>query len=156
MQATLQKIRRLTLAITKSDGAYYYFARSRQVNENMLMLLYALDDGLPHSQKQVCSDWLLPKTTVNSVVRELRAAGHLELISQTNSREKLLALTESGRAFAQALLQPLYRAERAAMERTVARYSADFLDAYDHFADCFAAEIFAQLHPDSERKGNPT
>ena len=53
-------------------------------------------------------------------------------------------------------LLPLYRAERAAMERTVARYSADFLDAYDHFADCFAAEIFAQLRPGSERKGNPT
>ena len=69
MQKDFQNIRRLTLAATKNDGAYYYFARQLHINENTLTLLYALGDGQAHSQKQVCDDWLLPKTTVSTNVR---------------------------------------------------------------------------------------
>ena len=46
-------IRRLTQAFNRIDGAYYYCARRLGVEENTLALLYALDDGRPHSQKQV-------------------------------------------------------------------------------------------------------
>ena len=31
---------------------------------NALSLLYALDDGEPHSQKQLCEQWLIPRTTM--------------------------------------------------------------------------------------------
>ena len=88
MQKDFQNIRRLTLAATKNDGAYYYFARRLHINENTLTLLYALGDGQAHSQKQVCDDWLLPKTTVSTNVRELREAGYLELEPIENTRER--------------------------------------------------------------------
>lgn len=45
MQKDFQNIRRLTLAATKNDGVYYYFARRLHINENTLTLLYALGDG---------------------------------------------------------------------------------------------------------------
>ena len=44
MQKDFQNIRRLTLAATKNDGAYYYFARRLHINENTLTLYY--DDSL--------------------------------------------------------------------------------------------------------------
>ena len=71
--------RRLILAATRMDGAYYYFARHSGVPENQLALFYALSDGKPHSQKEICEDWLIPKTTINTVVKEQVAAGHLTL-----------------------------------------------------------------------------
>ena len=45
-------VRRLALVINRMDGAYYLYARQHGVNENALTLLYALDDGEPHSQKR--------------------------------------------------------------------------------------------------------
>lgn len=155
MQKDFQRIRRLTLAVTKNDGAYYYFARHLHINENTLTLLYALGDGRAHSQKQVCEDWLLPKTTVSTNVRELREAGYLELEPRENTREKALVLTGAGKAFAETVLQPLYRAEQAAMEKTLARFSPEFVDAFQYFADCFQTEIFAQTNAANtqEKKG---
>lgn len=72
-------VRRLALVTNRMDGAYYLYARQHGVNENALTLLYALDDGEPHSQKQVCEEWLMPKTTVNTIVRQLEAEGYLTL-----------------------------------------------------------------------------
>ena len=152
MQKDFPNIRRLTLAATKNDGAYYYFARRLHINENTLTLLYALGDGQAHSQKQVCDDWLLPKTTVSTNVRELREAGYLELEPIENTREKALILTESGKAFAETVLQPLYHAEQAAMEKTLARFSPEFIDAFQYFAACFQTEIFSQAVTDEEQK----
>ena len=68
-------VRRLGMAAVRMDGAYYMCAKKFGVKENMLDLLYALDDGAPHTQKQICGDWLMPKTTVNTSVKELVAAG---------------------------------------------------------------------------------
>ena len=72
-------IRRLTQAFNRIDGAYYYCARRLGVEENTLALLYALDDGRPHSQKQVCEEWLIPKTTINTIVHRMQQQGYLTL-----------------------------------------------------------------------------
>ena len=48
--------RRLVAASYASDGAYYRWALRSGVTEHTLNLLYALDDGLPHSQKQISEE----------------------------------------------------------------------------------------------------
>ena len=105
--------RRLILATTRMDGAYYYFARHSGVPENQLALFYALSDGKPHSQKEICEDWLIPKTTINTVVKEQVAAGHLTLRAG-EGREKIICLTDAGRAYAEKAISALCAAERAA------------------------------------------
>ena len=116
MDATERAVRRLMLATEKIDGAYYLFARKRGAKENELTLLWALDDGQPHTQQQICRDWLIPKTTVNTTVKALAAAGYLTLLPAKDGREKQIALTEAGRAWAGQVLAGIYAAERAAME----------------------------------------
>ncbi len=61
--------RRLIAATSAADGAYYRWAVQSGVTPHTLDLLYALDDGLPHSQKQICEEWAIPKTTINTVVK---------------------------------------------------------------------------------------
>lgn len=79
MNETFAEIRRLMLATNRIDGAYYLLSRKLGVKENILALLYALDDEETHSQKRICEDWLFPKTTINTIIRELVQAGYVTL-----------------------------------------------------------------------------
>ena len=93
----LEAIRRLMFAGTRIDGAYYLYARRRGIKENALTLLYALDDGEPRTQTQLCAEWLIPKTTINTIVRALEREGCLVLSHEEGAREKAIVLTEKGR-----------------------------------------------------------
>lgn len=141
--------RRLILATTRMDGAYYYFARRSGVPENLLALFYALSDGKPHSQKEICEDWLIPKTTINTVVKEQVAAGHLTLRAG-EGREKIICLTEAGRAYAQKTVSALCAAERAAAEQVVAKHGAGFVAAMEDFAAALWREYEACLQQTKE------
>ena len=76
MDNAFEAIRQLMTAFNKIDGSYYFCAKSLGVKENTLAVLYALDDGLPHSQKQLSEEWLIPRTTVNTIVKELEKEGY--------------------------------------------------------------------------------
>ena len=128
MEKTLAEIRRLMLATTKIDGAYYLFSRRLGIKENVLVLLYALDDGKPHSQKQICEDWLVPKTTINTNVKELVRAGYVMLYPGAGTREKIIGLTDAGKAYTEQIMRRVYEAEQAAMKRTLQQFSPQFVD----------------------------
>lgn len=68
-------IQKLMVATNKIDGVYYYFAKRLGLKENEFFFLYALSDGKPHTQKEICDLWLIPKTTLNTVVRGLSPSG---------------------------------------------------------------------------------
>ena len=70
MEHIQKEIRRLIIAVNKIDGLYYQEAKKLGIKGNALSLLYALDDGEPHSQKQLCEQWLIPRTTMNTIVKE--------------------------------------------------------------------------------------
>ena len=93
MDKNVEMIRRIMLAVTRVDGAYYYFSKKLGMKENVLTLLYALDDGEQHSQKQICQDWLIPKTTLNTSVKELVKYGYVTLKPAEVTSEKTIALT---------------------------------------------------------------
>ena len=145
MEKTLAEIRRLMLATTKIDGAYYLFSRRLGIKDNVLVLLYALDDGKPHSQKQICEDWLVPKTTINTNVKELVRAGYVMLYPGAGTREKIIGLTDAGKAYTEQIMRRVYEAEQAAMKRTLQQFSPQFVDAIDFFADCLHNEFQQRL-----------
>ena len=156
MDETVEQIIRLMRNICKIDGTFYYFARRFAAKENLLYLLYALDDGQPHSQAEICRDWMIPKTTVNTNVKELVAAGYATL-EQGEGREKVIALTEQGRAYAGELLGQVYAAERSAMEQTLGEYSGTFVDAVAYFAQALCREFDRRaLHAPSPGEGKET
>ena len=47
-------LKRINNAINKIDGAYYFCGKKLGIKENTLALFYALKDGAPHTQKQIC------------------------------------------------------------------------------------------------------
>lgn len=142
LEDSYEAIRHLMIAINKIDGGYYLCARKLGINENMLALLYALDDGEAHSQKQICEDWLIPKTTINTVVHELTEAGYITLIPGKKRREKIICLTEEGKRYTHSLVEKLYVAEQEALRETLENFSPEFVEAMD----CFAGNLEAAFH----------
>ena len=95
-------------------------SRKIGVKENTMILLYALDDGRPHTQKEICEEWLIPKTTLNTIVRECVKSGYLVL--QPGSREKEIRLTEQGKAYAASVLNRVYNWSGAPQTRCRSRH----------------------------------
>ena len=130
---------RLLEALNRIDGAYYLWARRRGINENRLMVLYYLDGRERCSQKEISDAWLIPKTTVNTVVRQLEQEGLVTL--EAHGREKTVALTAAGRAYAKGLVCSMKAAERHALASAAAAYGPQFIDAFEHFAGILCREL---------------
>lgn len=126
--------RRLLRALYNIDEAYYLNEGKRKLSDAQLCVMYALDDGKPHSQREISQEWLLAKTSVNTIVKRWEKDG---LVTMTpipgKRREMSMTLTEAGRDYARSLLGFLYRAEEKALERTIGKYSDQFIEAIEFF-----------------------
>ena len=99
-------------AIYHVDSFYNEFAKQSKVSSALLWVLYALNDGNPHTQIEISKDWELPKTTVNTVIKDIQKDGYVELVPiKGKRREMSIVLTESGKKFADDVLSDLYKKE---------------------------------------------
>lgn len=105
-------------AVYRIDGAYDVFSRSAGISPTMLWVLSAINDGKAHTQSQLCWDWNLPRTTVNTQIKELERLGYVTLRQVPGTRRELyVELTGAGRAYADQVLAPVYEAEEALFQR---------------------------------------
>lgn len=107
MAGERESVRRLMVAINRVDGIWYLLARKSGMKVNTISLLFALDDGKAHTQKQICEEWIIPRTTINTVVKECVELGYVELEQIDRSKEKLVRLTEKGMQYTQQVLLSL-------------------------------------------------
>lgn len=127
-------IRRIMTAVNTIDGIYALEAKKIGIKENTLSLLYALDDGKAHTQTQICTEWLIPKTTINTIVKECIHAGYVTLEAEGHSHDKKIKLTERGQEYARNVLAQVYTIEQKAMEKTIGQFSTEFIDAVQQFS----------------------
>ena len=99
-------------ALYHVDSFYDEFAKQSNVSAALLWVLYALGDGNPHTQIEISNDWELPKTTVNTVIKEIQKDGYALLVPIKGTRREMsIVLTESGKKFADNVLSDLYKKE---------------------------------------------
>nr|QGT51436.1 hypothetical protein Unknown280_1280 [uncultured Spirochaetaceae bacterium] len=149
-----ETVRRMMRAMNEIDGIYYYFARRLGVNENTLAFLYALSDGKMHSQKKMSDEWLIPRTTINTIVKNMVANGIIVLDSKQCAKEKSISLTKKGRQYVDTLLDGVFAAEQKAIKDTLQRYSAEFVDALEYFESRLWEEFNGNICSDGGGK-NP-
>lgn len=110
-----EAIRRIMISINKIDELYERVQRKTGVKGNTVWVLYALDDGKPHSQKQIYEEWLIPKTTLNTIVKELESDGYVRMEPISGQRREMnIYLTEAGKKYARQVLDSFYQAEEEA------------------------------------------
>lgn len=94
------------------DNFYNEFAKKSGVKPNLMWILYALDDGLPHSQKEISISWDIPITTINTIVKELINDGYVELSHIKGKRREMnIILTKKGVLYSKEILSDLYKIE---------------------------------------------
>lgn len=128
--------RMLGEAVYRIDSAYDVFSKNAGIKANMLWLLSALNDGEKHTQSQICWDWNYPRTTVNTLVKELEQQGYVELIPVTGTRRELyIELTEEGKAYANSILNKVYEAEEELFERYSRDHDTEFVNQLNQFSN---------------------
>lgn len=148
MESMRSQARRLTIALFNIDQTYFTNEQQNHIKESELCLMYALDDGIPHSQRQISEEWLIPKTTLNTIVKQWERDGLLTLSPIPGKRREMqISLTDAGKKYAEKSLAFIYRAEKMAVARTLARYSDVFIEAIEYFGTALK-ESFE--NPDTE------
>ena len=102
-------------ALYHVDSFYDEFAKQSNVSSALLWVLYALNDGNPHTQIEISNDWELPKTTGKTVIKDIQKDGYVELVPiKGKRREMSIVLTANGKKFADNVLSDLYKKEAEA------------------------------------------
>ena len=73
------KIKKMIDATNLIDHTYLVKGRSMAVKPNIVLLLYALSNDENLSQSKLHNEWLLPLSTINTIVTECRNSGYLTL-----------------------------------------------------------------------------
>lgn len=126
--------RRLIRALNNIDEVYYLNEGKRKLSDAELTVMYVLDDGKPHSQREISQEWMVPKTSVNTIVKRWEKEGLITMVPIPGKRREMhVKLTEAGKIHARSVLSFLYRAEEKALEKTIETYSEEFIEVIEFF-----------------------
>lgn len=125
----------LNLIDYRVDQIYYDYECKHNIKDSELCLMYALGDGMSHSQKQICDDWHIPKTTLNTIIKQWEKQGYLAMCQIPGKRRELkITLTQKGMTYITPFLGNLYKSQETALENTLNQYP-DFLDAFKYYEE---------------------
>lgn len=111
------KIDLIYSSVNGIDRIYQKWAKSQNVGYYDMLLYYALMeiDNQGMTQVQFYKELDIPKTTVNSIVKNQLKQGYIYFeVNPENKKEKLIYLSESGLEYAKKLILPLFEIEEHA------------------------------------------
>ncbi|KXT85709.1 hypothetical protein STRDD11_00247 [Streptococcus sp. DD11] len=130
-----QEFRSLMKSVNRVEFVFEAIQKSLGEKGKLGWLFYVLDDGQAHSQKQLSKDWMIPRSTLNAIVKKAEEEGFVELRPVPKTRRELeILLTEKGKAAADELLQPYIELEDQALAETAEKYSHHFVEVFDYFS----------------------
>lgn len=98
---------------TKMLASYEIFAKNHQLSGNELAIFYALWVNEFRTQKQIADEFLLAKQTINTLCKHFETDGLITSeVSKNDKREKIIYLTDKGKAFAKPIVEKLLNQEK--------------------------------------------
>lgn len=139
-------------AVCRVDGAYNAISRNIGVKSSILWMLSDLNDGQKHTQTQLCWDWNYPRTTVNTLVKELEKSGYVTLHPVPGTKRELyVELTEAGKAYADEILQTVYDAEDRLFRQYFRDHDMEFVHQLNEFSNVMK-QFFSEAGNTQEEK----
>lgn len=103
----LQDIQAYNALWLDSSVLYREWAKAHDVSYFELLVILSLTEG-PCSQKEICQKWQIPKQTVNSILKNFLQNNWVKLTpAKEDKRNKIILLTQEGRAYMEPLAQKL-------------------------------------------------
>lgn len=150
-----EQARRLIFALYHIDETYYLNEKNKKLSDAELCVMYALNDGKPHSQREISQECLVPKTSVNTIVKRWEKEGFLTMTPIAGKRREMnIMLTDAGRAYAKDFMGFLYRAEDKALKKTIDRYSDSFIEAIEFFGASLKEAFSEEQDTEDGKRGS--
>lgn len=141
----------------KTLGLYARLDSALGVNGFLYKVLYALAISDLHTQKDIAQSYEMPKQTINNIILSLQKQGFVEVqTSPTDKREKLIALTPSGKIYAQDFIAKYTDFEQKVYEKLGAQKLQKLIEIFSDYERAFSkmlGEISAQSAQDKGAQG---
>jgi len=129
MSNNLEMLNQLYDTVLNLDNVYSKWAKKYNITKNELCTLNVLlkNKDKDITQKQISESIGITFTTLNSVMKNLCSKKYIVFnVNQKNHKEKYLALTEKGIAYAESIVNPLMDIEQKTADKLK---SEDILNA---------------------------
>ncbi len=137
-----EQIKLFCTYLCRQDEIYAAIAKKIGVSFHTLMVLYALDQDQGSTQSKISKTWLIPKQTLNTVIKDLQSKGYVKLETGRNQKEKLVYFTPIGRKFAKETLFDVYALEDKAIEKIGKERFLEMVQVNKDFTDALAEEVY--------------
>lgn len=97
---------------------YEEWAKAHGMSVNSLLVLSAIHQGGNDcTQRKISQRWMIPKQTINMILKEFERKGLVELLPmQEDKRNKLIQFTPAGDEYADGIISKLRKAELYVIE----------------------------------------
>lgn len=124
----------------ESNGIYHKIAVALNLSDTVFCILYTLtENDHPLDQRQLCTEWNLPKQTVNSAVAGLVRKG-LVYLTPGRGHSKYVCLTDEGKRIAKIKIDPIRRMECRALQQMEPDERHQFLDLMSRYTQLLRTE----------------
>lgn len=137
-----EQIKLFCTYLCRQDELYAVIAKKIGVSFHTLMVLYALDQDEGSTQSQISKTWLIPKQTLNTVIKDLQSKEYVKLETGRNQKEKLVYFTSLGKKFAKETLLDVYDLEDKAIEKIGKERFLQMVQINKDFTDALAEEVY--------------
>lgn len=137
-----EQIKLFCTYLCRQDEIYAAIAKKIGVSFHTLMVLYALDQDQGSTQSKISKTWLIPKQTLNTVIKDLQSKGYVKLETGRNQKEKLVYFTPIGKKFAKETLFGVYALEDKAIEKIGKERFLEMVQVNKDFTDALAEEVY--------------
>ena len=90
------ELRQLFDIMNETDKMYNVLAKKVDLNCNQLIILYYLRTHKNVTQKDIASDMLVPKQTINSILNNWIKDGFIIFQNESSKKNKIILLSEEG------------------------------------------------------------
>lgn len=141
MAKTIKKnIHALATNLEKIDQAYSDYARKVNFTYTELQVINLINDTPGCTQKMICDASLLPKQTVNNILKKL-IENKIVILDNSTHKNKTISFTEIGKSYTNQLLTPLREAEIKAMSSLTSEERDALEELLTKYTESFASYI---------------
>lgn len=115
----IEELNRYYAVWQETNYLYAEWAKAHGIAVSCLLSLIAIDEGGDDcTQKKISQRWLIPKQTVNMILKDLEKRKFVELISmEGDKRNKRIKFTAAGKEYADTILNELRKVELSVIKK---------------------------------------
>ena len=101
------------------NNVYEEWAKAHGLSMNSLLIFFSIQEDKQNcTQKAISQKWLIPKQTVNMILKDFEKRGLIELITmQKDKRNKLIQFTTEGKEYGDSIISELRKVELFVIEK---------------------------------------